>query len=225
MPGPVSLTVKSSHSSRTCRGNLDGAGLREFDRVADQIEQDLLYAVFVDFDQGNLSIDPVEQAQRAFAHEGAGDRQHKLRESMKIGRPTVQLDRLVTQLREIQDVIDEAGEPPAAGNDHTEIASLLFAQRAGCPVQHRLANPDDAVEGRAQLVRRIGKKFVLHGVGPKQGLFCIFSNRDVPDDAGETKLVTETHLAHREFCRERSTRRVAGPPPPGRCPQPALRRF
>ena len=39
-----------------------------------------------------------------------------------------------------------------------------------------------------------------HGVGPEQGLFCIFSNGDVPDDAGETKLVTETHLAHRELC-------------------------
>ena len=74
-----------------CR-DLNGAGLRELDRIADEIEQDLLYAVFVDFDQGNLSVDPVEQTQRAFAHEGAGDRQNKLRESMKIGRPTVQLE-------------------------------------------------------------------------------------------------------------------------------------
>ena len=122
---------------------------------------------------------------------------------MKVGRPAAQLDRFVTQFGEIEQVVDEIGEPAAARHDHFEVSPLLVGKRSGRSVEHRLADADDAVQRRAQLVRRVCQKFVLEGVRPEQCRLCLLARSDVANDAGKAWAVAAAHFADRQLHRER----------------------
>ena len=107
------------------------------------------------------------------------------------------------QLGEIEQVVDEIGEPAAARHDHFEIPALLVAKRSGRSVEHRLADADDAAERRAQLVRRVCQELVLEGVRPEQCRLGLLAGSDVANDAGKTWAIAAAHFADRQLHRER----------------------
>ena len=177
------------------REHLDSSAGRELEGIANQVEQDLLDPILVGLGQRDVGRDPVEDAQRSLADERPRNGQHEIGEGMQIGRAAVQLDLLMAQLREVEEIVDQIGEPPAARDDHSEVAPLLVAQRSGRPVEHRLADADDAVQRRAQLVRGVGQELVLQRVGPQQGLLGLLASGDVADDAGEASSSIAADLA------------------------------
>ena len=188
--------------SQGLRKYLDGSSRRELEGITDEIEQDLLDPILIGLGKRNQRRDTVEDAQRPLADERLRNGQHKVDQGMQVGRAAVQLDRLVAQLGEVEKVVDQIGETAATGHDHRQIAPLLVAQRPRRPVDHRLADADDAVQRRAQLVRGVGQELVLQRVGPQQRLLGLLASGDVADDAGEASSSVPADLAQRELQRE-----------------------
>ena len=109
----------------------------------------------------------------------------------------------MAQPGEIEQVVDQVAEAPAAGDDHGQVLPLLVGQRSHSTVKHGLADADDAVQRRAQLVRGVSEEFVLQRVCAQECLLSLLAQGDVPDNAGELPvLAAAADLAQRQLDRE-----------------------
>ena len=174
-------------------GDLDRSALdAEFDRVGDQVADDLLHAVRVDVDRHRrIGFAIVELQTLRFGggaqrfEPGADQRAHVLRDAVEgdlSGDHSRDVEQVVDQLRLCGDVAVEHLQRPAP---HVPVV--------GGPPQHRQP-PDDRGQGSAQLVREHGEKLVLRPARLRFGghLFERLALRRVAEDQ---------HHAHRVFAR------------------------
>ena len=96
-------------------------------------------------------------------------------------------------LGQVQDVVDQLQQVFATGEDVVDVFELLRIQLAEHLIGQHLGEPDNGIQGRAQLVAHAGQELALGLVGPFRRFLCFeqldfraFPFGDVPhrDDAG-----------------------------------------
>src|SRR5215471_550468 len=142
----------------------DLARVRKLDRVADQIDNHLPQPAGVANQMiGNIRLDVAGNLQ-AF---GVATKSQGLDAIAEVVAQNegdfLEIQFLRLDLREVEDVVDEAQESATRGFDRLQIAALLGAQVG---VQGKLGHPDDSVHRRANLVAHVRQEFALGAVGP-----------------------------------------------------------
>ena len=172
------------------------AALRcEFDRVGDEVEQHLFelpgirqhLARAIDL---GLELDVLL----------ADERFHRLDDLVDdIGnrdglQAELHLSRL--DLRQVQDVVDQAQQVLAAREDLAqEPGACCFVELAVASVGEQLGESDDRVEGRAQLVAHVGQEHALVAVRLQQGRVALLELDDEMT-AVECRHERAKHLLH-----------------------------
>ncbi len=172
MPIPVSRTVTTRSTVRSGRDGSLGAradrnghfaGIGELHRVPDEVHDDLLHAGDVAEERDRNAVVHVERQLEAFllgALREDVDRPFEARADLE--RSSLQAHPPRLDLREVEDVVDEAQERLAALPDRVgELALLPRQGRAEEEARH----PDDAVHRRPDLVAHRGEERALGPVG------------------------------------------------------------
>src|SRR5438093_7052503 len=134
-------------------GHVDATAVRrELHCVGEQVEQDLLHLSWVGFDQidarRNLEPQRDRMPHRAFPHH----RDAVLQRLDQRERVDVELHPACLDLRQIEDVVDEA-EQVAAGAEHVvQVFGLLWVEWPKHLLEEHLREPDDGVEWCPELV-------------------------------------------------------------------------
>ncbi len=71
-------------------------------------------------------------------------------------------------LGQIEDVVDQVEQVPAAPQNVLDMALLILPEGAEAGIEEQLREADDGVERRAQLVRHVGEEFAFHRAGALQ---------------------------------------------------------
>ena len=149
------------------RTYLHGAGGRgELDGIGEQVEQDLLQFPLVGR-QADLGLRRDLQRQLDAAldrllpqHAHGAFQGFPQREAAQV---ELHLARL--HLGEVQDVVDQGEQVPAAGKDVVDVFLLLFVDDAEHLVLQHLGEADHRIERGAQLVAHVGQEVGLDQVG------------------------------------------------------------
>ena len=64
-------------------------------------------------------------------------------------------------LRQIENLVDQLQEVSAARQDVRDVVLLILAESARAGVEQEFGEPDDGVQGRAQLMRHVRQKLAL----------------------------------------------------------------
>src|SRR5439155_9136756 len=116
-------------------------------------------------------------------------------------RAALELHLAGLDLREVEDVVDEREEMPARREDVLEIFLLALVELAEHALEHDLAEPDDRVQRRPQLVRHVREELALVTAGDLEGaalLLDLVEETDVLDC--DRRLVGEgLHDLHLAF--------------------------
>jgi hypothetical protein len=141
----------------------DRTPLRELDRIAGQVVDHLAKPVRIA--QHALRYRTVDLGQEDQARGGRAHPQHRdrlLDEHARVVDGALQAQLAGLDLREVEDVVDQAQQRLAAGAADVEVPSLLHRQLG---VEQQGGHADHAVHGRADLVRHVGQEFALGGAG------------------------------------------------------------
>src|SRR6185369_12273542 len=75
-------------------------------------------------------------------------------------------------LREVEDVVDQAEQMPAGGLDLLQVGDRVLLPHLLRGLLEHLAVADDRVQRRAQLMAHVGEELALRAVRVLGGLFC-----------------------------------------------------
>ena len=166
MPMPLSVIamVTMPPRARPCTVTAPPSG-REFHRVGQQIERDLLERPAVGAKRGCRAR--RRKQSRCFSDGAAPDH------AQAVGENPVEFDSLGRQpdaagfdLRHVEDVVDDVEQIVAAFADVAGIFAVFFgAERSEHGGFHDFGKADDGVERRAQLVAHVGEEFRFGLVG------------------------------------------------------------
>jgi hypothetical protein len=168
MPAPVSVTETPRCSVRGSQAaTTDRARRCEFDRIADQVEQDLTHPVGIDHQgrgesRGNRTHAELK-LQVLGPRLGREQRQRRAAQVLQIGRLRADRDLTGLQLGEVEDVVDGAQQGAAGVVDAPDI--IAHRRRQVGLFGGQIGEADDAGQGRAQLVAHIGQKLGFDGGG------------------------------------------------------------
>ena len=158
--------VRTAASTLAIRGELEGVG--------QQVEHHLLQPLLVGADrvgQGVVEIDLEREA--LFRRQLAEGAFHMLLERGQ--RHVAKLDRhrAGLDLRQVEDVVDQAEQIGAGAMDRARELGLLFVEVALLVVGQQLRQDQQRVQRRAQLVAHVGQEFGLVFRGQREllGLF------------------------------------------------------
>ncbi len=143
---------------------VDHAVIGELDGVADQIDEHLPQPPRIAAQQHrHVRIELPGQFEPLFrgAHGVEVGEVLKQRQEVEIDHLDGQLPGL--DLRVVENVVDDRQQRIGAGADDAGVFALLGVERR---VEQQFGHADDAVHGRADLVRHHGEKFALGAVGP-----------------------------------------------------------
>ncbi len=182
------------------------AALRELDRIADQVDQDLAHPSGVaDYRHRHLRRDVARQFQPLLlAAQGQRlDRVADLVVQLERNRLQLQLPRL--DLGEVEDVVDDSQERFGRQLGHVQVVALLARQLR---VQGQFGHADDAVHGRADFMAHVRPELALGPVGRLRSLLRLLqrdlgllADGDVTRHAEGaddlTLLVAQRHLGRR----------------------------
>jgi hypothetical protein len=139
----------------------DIALFRELAGIAQQIEQDLLEPHGVRGERTEVLLGLDDEAVLVLLGElsrGADDLIDKARQINRLG---IELELAGFDLREIEDLVDEAQEVGPGGIHAAQRFQCLLRAEAFRVADHHLGQADDGVERRAQLVAHAGEKLRL----------------------------------------------------------------
>ena len=94
---------------------------------------------------------------------------HDLRQCTDIHRLFPQRDIPVLEPGEIEDIVHQPGQPPAAVHDHGQIGTDPVRYLSRHTLYEGFRDADDAVQGGAQFMAGVGQKLVLELVQPGKG--------------------------------------------------------
>ena len=161
IPGPVSATATTNASSARVACDRHLAGLGELDGVADEVEQHLGEAPLVAPAERQVGRDLDAQREPLLGRQrldGRDDRLHHLRQRVVVER---QGELAGLDLGQVEHVVDQAEQVPAARLHALEHLADLLGHLAVDAVQDQLGVAEDGVERRAQLVAHVGQELRL----------------------------------------------------------------
>ncbi len=172
MPMPVSLTMNSTPSCHGAAGERDRAALRrELHRVGQQVDQHLLDRALVGVEHHRALRQVDLHGEAMLDRARANQARDAVRDLVAIDLFHAQLEAAGFDLRQIEDVVDEAEQMLAAVADVADVGDVaLVAERTEQLALHHLGEADDGVERRAQFVADVGEELGLGAVGD-DGLF------------------------------------------------------
>ena len=165
-----------NHALVRCRSRIAGDGdvhrdlarLGELHRVSDQVQDHLPQAQRIGHDRvGDVRRRPIRELEPFLVPphrqhlNGLGD------EIAQAARLRAELEPARLDLREIEEVVDDAEQRFGRCLDHAEIRPLLRRVRH---LQQQVRHAEDAVHGRADLVADVGDEFALRLVGRFRGV-------------------------------------------------------
>jgi hypothetical protein len=140
------------------------AALGELQRVAEQIDEDLLERLGIGVDLRQL-VERLHLEPHALA---LGERPRAVDDPLRHLRHAHRLapDRelLALDLREIEEIVDQLQQPQAVALHRLEVAALHLGDRAELPAEHRLDGRQRERQRRAQLVVDVRGEATLRGV-------------------------------------------------------------
>ena len=143
--------------------NLHVALLGELERVADHVEQHLPQPDFIEQQSmRQLGIDLAEQPHALLAGFNRKKSLDFLDQSGDGDRFILQFELACFDLGQIENVVDEREQGPAAGADGVEV--LAFPRRRHLRAQ-QFGEAEDGVHRRANLVRHVRQKLALGRIG------------------------------------------------------------
>ena len=169
------LALLVQRHRRVADGQLHLAMLGELEGVGQQVAQDLLQAPTVTVDHlrhARLQMGQQAQALDLGHRAQAGVQLHQ--QVMDIQRLQLELHAPGLDLGQVEHVVDQLQQVVAGLVDDVRMLDLLLAEVAGDVVAQLLAEDQDAVERRAQLVRHVGEELRFVAVGQRQ-LFGLFA--------------------------------------------------
>ena len=151
--------------------HLDPAGGGELDGIGQQVEQDLLDAQGVAEEYIRYSgVNLFNQFQALFFCPVRHHRAATLNQAMQAEAGGFKLHVAGGYLRQIEQVVDDAGEASTGAGDLVQIV-LLF--RVGADASREFRQADHRVERRAQFVADVGEEGVLRLIGDLGRLQCV----------------------------------------------------
>ena len=160
------------------RAGDDGAFAGELDRVADQVGQDLLEAQRVAHQrQRRVAVDQAHQLQLLGMGGGGEDGQGVLQQVPQVERDAVEHQLAGLDLREVEDLVDDAQQVVGGFFDGAQVVQLARGQLA---FLQQVGEAEDAVERRADFMAHVGQELGLDAAG-LQGLFARQVQLDVLD--------------------------------------------
>ena len=141
------------------RINADRAALREFIRVAHEVEKSLPQPHGVSVQRPDCAIATDRHAVLVLGRKRLNGLDHAVDERRKREIFQLQLHAASLDLGEIEDVVDQREQMPAGAEHPVERLEVLLCCFGILP-QH-LAHADDGVERRAQLVTHVGQELRL----------------------------------------------------------------
>ena len=160
--------------SRYLCGNGHHPRFGEFDGIAHQVEKDLLDPVFIRIHHRCIGSDKVQHLEIFPFDQGGGDGNNHVGNGGHIHRHYPQVQILVTELGKIENIVDQVGQPLAAGGDHGEVPDGVLRKLAGSAVYKGFRQTDDAGQRCPQLMGGVGEKLVFEFVKPLQFQVHIF---------------------------------------------------
>ena len=180
------------------RGNLGrsrhlAARGREFHRIAKQIEEDLPAGALVGQNRAQAGSHMLSQGQAPAMCPLLDHAHGRLDDLRDIAGSFVELEAAGLDLRGVENAVDDAQQVLAAIPDVPRVLEILV--RTDRPIElpaNDLGEPEDRVQGGAQLMAHVGQELALGVVrefglllGPHQFLFRVFLlckvERDTPD--------------------------------------------
>ncbi len=159
----------------------DSALAGELDRVADQVGQDLLEPQRVAHQrQRRVAVDQADQFQLLGMGGGREDGQGVLQQVAQVERDAVEYQFAGFDLREVEDLIDDAQQVVSRFFDGTQVVQLARRELA---FLQQVGKAEDAVERRADFMAHIGQELGLDTAG-LQRLFARQVQLDVLDFDG-----------------------------------------
>src|SRR3989442_1170563 len=142
--------------------------MRELHGVAEEVVHDLfdLAAIGADFERRILDLHDELDVLAARLH--PQERHRLVADRADLELLDAQFHLACLYLRQIEDLVDQLQQMPATREDVGHIVLLVLAERAGAGVEEKLREPDDGVEGRAQLVRHVRQELAFQRVGALQ---------------------------------------------------------
>ena len=150
---------------------------RELPGVGQVVVEHLPQPQRVGPDQAQLIVDLDVHRQRLVG-EAAGHHVHHLARHLgDVGPVGMQLQPDRLQPRQVQDVVDQVQQVPAAGQDVARVVAHPLRRQRGRAVRHQLREADHRVQRRAQLVRHVGQQPSLVAADLQDALVLQFQLR------------------------------------------------
>src|SRR5262245_49542136 len=137
------------------------AFFRELAGIAQKIEQDLLEPHGVGGEGAQVLLRVDDEAVLVLFGELTGGADHLVDESGHIDALGIELELAGFDLREVEDLVDEAQQVGAGGIDAPQRLQRPVRAEPRCVRDHHLGQADDGVERRAQLVAHAGEELRL----------------------------------------------------------------
>ena len=160
---PVSLTMKEISRAGGSDLELDAAFVGELAGVAQQVEKALLELGAVGVKRAERRRTDDFETVRVRRRQRLDDRAHLLDQTGEIDLFEIEVHLAGLDLRQIEDVVDQAEEMPAGIADLGEVGQKLVLPLVLRGLVQHLAVADDRVQRRPQLVAHAGEegRFVL----------------------------------------------------------------
>ena len=134
---------------------------REFHRVAEEVQHDLLELSLVAVVFADSGVDIRRNLDAVTIGASAHERERVVHGGLEVEARDVELHAPSLDLRQVEDVVDETEQMLAGIADVLGEFLLLLVHRAGHSGEHHFREADDGVERRAQLMRHVGQELAL----------------------------------------------------------------
>ena len=133
--------------------------------IAENIEKALLHLGAVSAHAANFSCHTKLERVAVFGHQGRYDRSHFVEKRRNVDLLNENFHLAGFNLREVEDVIDQAQQMTAGTFDFLEVGDKLLLAAVGRVFLKDLAVTNDRIERGAQFVTHIGQELALGPIG------------------------------------------------------------
>src|SRR5688572_5538344 len=158
------LDAQERHVLTAFEAHLYATGVRELERVRDEVAEHLTHALHVGGGHDLAAVGFDLQLDGAVARHLAVGSQLVVEIAGQVHRGRLERNRAGLDLRDVEKVADQGQQLAARRENDAELLALLGGHGSGHAGEDQIGETDDRVERRAKLVRHRTQKYALHAI-------------------------------------------------------------